>query len=436
MSSHRLLLSAGAKQLRNLSTRDFLWRPRGERSSMETNIGPRLEELGDVPALHVDFVRLAVLVFLADRSARRNIGSGVRWDRELELTVPVSDPDAWETVAEAMAALLHGLTGDSWQLSFKKARAPKRGKVAKVKPAPVVCLFSGGADSLAGALQAYGEINDEPPVLVSHWDFSAISAVQSRLVSELASLWGTKPVHHQIELTRWKNQVGSGREFPNEQSRRSRSFLFIALGLAVAAVRDAELWVCENGFTSINPPLTAERRATLTTRTTHPAYVDGLPMTLRPLGLKVDIRNPFETMTKGTVLKQVTEDLSPATGANLFSASHSCGKPSWFKGYAQRDHCGLCFGCLIRRGSFIASGIADRTLYIEADLRGTSRWPQFATSTRLKTVQAVRYRLGRGYQTRDILSMALPVRIDVADALALVQAGVEELRPVADGIPT
>ena len=58
MSRHRLLLTASGSALANLAADDFLWR-REDQSSMTTSLGPRLERLGPVPALHVDFVRLA-----------------------------------------------------------------------------------------------------------------------------------------------------------------------------------------------------------------------------------------------------------------------------------------------------------------------------------------------------------------------------------------
>jgi hypothetical protein len=401
---------------------------------METNLSPRLEQLGAVPPLHVDLVRLATLVFLTDRSALRNKGGGVRWERDLALTVPVSDAAAWTAAAEELEHHLHVLTGDRWSLSFEKERPRKKGAVAEVKSAPIVCLFSGGADSLAGAIAAHAKTG-APPVLVSHWDFSAISFVQTTLVDELEKVWGSRPEHHRIELTRWKRQVGSGLKFPNEKSRRSRSLLFVALGLAVANVRDAELWMSENGFTTINPPLSPERRGSLTTRTTNPTFLDGIGATLRDMGLTVRLSNPFEVKTKGLVMSEAAASLGNANASDLFSASHSCGKPSWFKDYKQSDHCGLCFGCLVRRGSFIAADMTDDTLYIEQDLRGTRRRDEFVTATRRQTVAAARYRLRRGYSERDILSMGLPRRLPVAAALALVTEGLDELRPVVDNIP-
>jgi 7-cyano-7-deazaguanine synthase in queuosine biosynthesis len=434
VSAHRLLLRAGSKQLQQLSTDDFLWQPYSEPSSMETNLSPRLEELGPVPPPHVDLVRLAVLVFLTDRSVCRDQGPGVRWDRDLSLTVPVSDADVWTTAADALEYHLHVLTGDRWTLAFEQERPRKKRSVAEVEPAPIVCLFSGGADSFAGAVAAHAKTG-VPPVLVSHWDFSEISGVQNNLVRRLEKLWGTGPEHERIEVTRWSRQVGSGSKFRDEKSRRSRSLLFLSLGLAVAAARGAELWMSENGFTSINPPLAPERRGSLTTRTTHPAFLGGLTETARAVGLTVRLLNPFDDQTKGAVIRDCAASLPKGNASSLLSATHSCGKPSWFPGYRQSHHCGLCFGCLVRRGAFVAAGVKDRTLYIEEDLRGDSRRQDFASGTRMKTVQATRYRLRRGYDERDILSLGLPDRIPVRAAVQLVNDGLRELGPVVRGLP-
>ncbi len=434
MTAHRLRLRVGPRQLEELSVNDFLWRPRGEESSMETSISPRLEELGDAPALHVDFVRLAVLVFLADRSTPREQGSGVRWDRDLELTVPVSAPDLWNDHSDELVDLLHLLSGDRWQLTFEQERPARRREVVEVQSAPVVCLFSGGADSLAGALMAQAA-HGTPPVLVSHWDANSTATVQSRLVDELGGLWGEAPAHHRLQVRRRAHQVGSGRAFPDEKSRRTRSLLFIALGLAVAAVRDSELWMSENGFTTINPPLSPERRGSLTTRTTHPGFLDGLVGVLRGLGLKADLRNPLEHLTKGEVLKHAAQQVPAGRADELFSMTHSCGKVPWFAGFSQGAQCGLCFGCLVRRGSFIASGLTDSTEYVEDTLRGQARRPQFVTATRRQTVEAVKYRLRRGYSANDLLALGLPPRIAIADAVALVNRGLGELRPVVESIP-
>ncbi|MBW8059158.1 MAG: hypothetical protein FVQ78_02255 [Solirubrobacterales bacterium] len=319
-------------------------------------------------------------------------------------------------------------------MHFESERPPRRGHVAEIEPADIVCLFSGGADSLAGALEAQATTNTLP-ILVSHWDANSTSAAQTRLVEELAQIWGTTPTHHRLRIQRRKDQVGSGYAFPDEKSRRTRSLLFLALGLTVAAVRGAELWMSENGFTSLNPPLSPERRGSLTTRTTHPGILDGLAAALQRLGLMVNLRNPLESLTKGEALAQAAQRIPAGRADALFSATHSCGKTPWFKGFSQGAQCGLCFGCLVRRGSFLASGLTDSTEYIEEVLRGDSRRPEFVTATRRKTIEAARYRLRRGYSTSDLLALGLPSRIPIADAAALVDRGLGELRPVVDSIP-
>ena len=387
-----------------------------------------------MPTLNKDLVKLAVAAFLADRSAERLKGTGVRWDRELELTVPASNPDVWNSVADQLEGHLHTLTGDLWSLSFVRQAGRRRGHIAEVDPADVVCLFSGGADSLAGAIHAHSTLGT-PPVLLSHWDFNKAAAVQAELVAKLSEIWGVPIEHHRIQMQRFAKQAGSRVAFDDEKSRRSRSFLFVALGLAAAAARGAELWICENGFTTVNPPLSPERGGSLSTRTTHPGFLDGLAATLNGIGLEASIKNPFEMKPKGVVLAEAAASLTHAQAENLFTASHSCGKPPRSGGFHSGWQCGVCFGCLVRRGAFVASGITDGTAYVETALRGQPNRDAFLTPTRRKEVQAVRYRLARGYGHKDILAMSLPARLDPDETLTMVQDGLQELDPVVNSIP-
>ena len=56
----------------------------------------------------------------------------------------------------------------------------------------------------------------------------------------------------------------------------TRSFLFLAFGLAIASMEELPLWIPENGFASLNLPLTADQRGSLSTRTTHPLFLEQL----------------------------------------------------------------------------------------------------------------------------------------------------------------
>jgi len=416
------MLSAGTRQLQTLSASDFLWRPAGEPSSMLTNIGPRLEQLGPVTEPHVDFVRLAALVYLVDRTTKRTLRG---FERELQLTVPVTDPDAWNDHAGALAALLRLLSGDAWELRFVAARPPHRRQVAPAHTSDLVLLFSGGADSLCGALTAHAESN--PPLLLSHWDFTITGGIQNRLVDELESFWGSRPPHVKVRLGRRASQIGSDTRFRQEGSSRSRSLLFLALGLAVASVNDAELWMAENGFASLNVPLTGERRAALSTRTTHPGFLEDLGAELADIGLEVQLCNPFEHQTKGEVYARVSASIGEGKASSLLSRSHSCAKPDRGPGFPAETHCGACFGCLVRRAAFLASGLEDRTIYIEEQLRGLPERNSRLGHNWRATYESVRARVARGVHISEILALGLPEGYDLDEALRVAQAGIAEL---------
>ena len=392
---------------------------------MISTLSPRLEELGAVPPLHVDFVRLAALVFFADRTVPRPRG----WLRQLDLDIAVSDPDRWSGRAETLAALLNALTGDVWQLRFSRRREPTAGTRAEAPDASRVVLFSGGADSASGAL--ISDHDGSTPLLVSHHDWPAIRGQQNRVLDAFAASGVQRPEDISWRLARQSDQVGSGAQFGEEPSRRSRSIVFLALGLAVGSVHDAELWMAENGFTSLNAPLAGERRGALSTRTTHPAILDGFAEVLSSLGLHVDLVNPFETMTKGEVFSRVKAAIGDEAASAILSATNSCAKPQRLKGFAPDAQCGVCMGCLVRRGAFIASELEDRTTYMEVALQGQARRDQWLSPTRRETYEALRYRLVRGYDIDDVLDLGLPERIDLDNALALMTRGLSELERVA-----
>lgn len=64
---YELKLRPRARQSRDDPLATFYW-PAEDPSSFFTSYGPRLAAIGDVPLLNIDLVRLALLVFAADRS--------------------------------------------------------------------------------------------------------------------------------------------------------------------------------------------------------------------------------------------------------------------------------------------------------------------------------------------------------------------------------
>lgn len=461
MSAHRLRLASLVGDERP-APEDMLWRPPPLPSSVASNLGPDLQTalggpraagLSAVPEAHIDLVRLAALVFFCDRTTARPRSMS----RSFELDVPVSDAHAWSAEAGAVANLLGLLTGDKWRLRFSvddrgpdaaldlsatlfdagvvghETAGSARGSSPDHEQAGgAVVLFSGGADSTAGAVAAQhaGVLR----ALASHYEWSSVAGQQKRTIAALEQHAAICVPQRCWRLARRSQASWGGPAYGQETSRRSRSMLFLAWGTAVAAATDAELWVAENGFTSLNPPLSGERRGALSTRTTHPALLRGFQDLLERLGLRTTLRNPFAGETKGASLRRVRDVLGPAAASQLLSVTHSCaaGRVTE-RGFATDTHCGVCMGCLVRRGAFLAAGIADDTVYLESALPDDRR-DRWLGARRARTLSAVRYRIAAGYEITDLLALGLPDDDNLDLALEIARTGMDELRSVVETI--
>lgn len=100
-------------------------------------------------------------------------------------------------------------------------------------------------------------------------------------------------------------------------------------------------------------------------------------------------------------------------------------------GFSPSTHCWDCFGCLVRRGAFIAAGLRDNTPYAERELDGDRRRrAQFLTDTRREDYEALRSAERRGVEPADVLALGLPERLDLDRALDLARAGLSEMAAV------
>jgi len=402
----------------------FYWTNDGN-SSLLGALGPSLGRLGVVPKLNIDLVRVAVAVYAADRSTPRKFG-GSDWNqREIGLTVPVSDASFWSERAGDLAAMLAFLSGDVWSLGFVERPAPVEEIHLPAAAAERVVLFSGGADSAIGAVKSRLELPTEGHhMLVSHYSASHIAPIQEALATALGTLIpGRTQTHEVFHLARRAARI-DGSEYDSEPSSRSRSFLFLSLGLAVASVHNVDLWIPENGFASINPPLGPGRRGSLSTRTTHPAFLKDLNTFIQQAGITGQIRNPFASTTKGEMVSWAMDQLGPDAASAFLSATNSCsstGQRSF--GVPLRVQCGVCFGCVLRRAAFTAAGLHDASEY--ADPRGNpalGRWLE-----RTSVVPAVRAFAERGVRPRDLMALSLPHEYPLSEAMDLTNRGIAEL---------
>ena len=407
----------------------FYWPAEGP-SSFAAPFGPRLATIGAVPPLNVDLVRIALLVFAADRSTIRKVGTTNWSSRDFSLTVPVSDARSWDAVSDELGGLLAFLSGDTWALDFRNAQPPKEQAVKKSDPQRPsrVVLMSGGADSALGVLESRRQLDPtESHVLVSHVGLTALAPIQ-RSVAEGASTLVPGPAQalEPIRLVRRQKQV-DGSRFKSEPSSRSRSFLFLALGLAYASIHRVPVWIPDNAFTSLNPPLAPNRRGSLSTRSTHPAFLHRLSRILEYVGAHPTIVNPFARVTKGEMFRAAASQFGEAEISDFLSATHSCGLTGQrAKGISTTIHCGVCFGCVVRRAAFAAAGLNDMTAY--ADARHSDDLAKWLHDK--SVLPDVRRFVRRGVTRRDLLSMSLPDDYSVSDARSLCERGLDELREV------
>lgn len=328
---------------------------------------------GRQPSLQAfELALVAIGVWLADTRLSRRHYSQDNWTREIQLSVPVRNPEEWTSCAPLLCRLLGTLSGDIWEISFHTAPPEMMAYAEKLSVeetldagAPPVALFSGGLDSFAGAIDAYGR---EPvaPVFVSQVDGGNSQTVEA-LTTLLADRTG-----HPVEIMKWavsSRAADFGPKFsgPGELTMRARSFLFFAASALVASAWGSHrVLVPENGFISLNVPLDPWRLGALTTRTTHPFVIARFNDLLAELGLSMRLENPFQGKTKGEMLAQC-HDLSLLwDGLGL---TVSCSKPKFVRRYRAEfgtSHCGSCWPCLIRRAAvkYAYPTLSDPTKYV------------------------------------------------------------------------
>lgn len=302
-----------------------------------------------------DLLSLALSVMAADLGVRRN-KSPDGWTREINLQVAVSDPSFWGEQRSLVEEQLCFLTTDRWTVTFADGGTLPSPPNRAVQPdEDCVSLLSGGLDSLVGAIDLVGR-HGRRPYLVSQ-----VAQGDKEKQALFASRIGNGLSHLQLNHT--TKCPGE-----HERSQRARSVVFLAYGVLVAtALRrysggdEIPLFVCENGFISVNAPLTTGRLGSLSTRTAHPVFLSQFQRLLDMAELRVRIANPYEFVTKGEML--VNCDDQPLLEA-LAHTSTSCGRfaRNGFK------HCGRCVPCLIRRASLYTWQGRDSTAYRYSDL--------------------------------------------------------------------
>lgn len=291
---HRLLPRA-SENLLPVQLYGLSGQGRGDISIIGNPAIDRIKRLGvKIPAQVMDFLSIALAVTAADTFVQRE-SSEDGWTRQLSLRLPLHEPSRWIALKKELESALHFLSGDIWDFEFcNGGYAPpepysqhSRFHLIKLKELDCVSLFSGGLDSAIGAIDLLTV--GRAPLLVSH-AYKGDKARQDQIAERLNGRYSRFEINADPHLYQGVTDI--------TMRTRSLNFLaFAAMGACavqeVSQQKKVDLFVPENGFISLNAPLTPRRIGTLSTRTTHPYFISSIQQLFDAVGIPCQIINPY-----------------------------------------------------------------------------------------------------------------------------------------------
>ena len=364
VSNERVILCGGLSAAGNVKGKAMVpLSLSGKDSNVKLRVGDISQKMAaNIEPSLIDLLEIATYVYCADQATTRGGGSsrdyGAKWRRQFQFHIPVREPGLWSSkpVRSALCDTLGFLSDDEYEFTFKKlAKPPPVDQYldfdaggATGFQAEEVLLFSGGLDSLGGAIQE--SIGDKRAIaLVSHRSSPQIDNRQRALLQDLKK---HDPPKEPFHVPVWINKEKAlGREY----TQRTRSFLYASLGAVVARIFD--LWrirFYENGVLSINLPISPQVVGGRATRTTHPQVLNGFSEIFSAIFQKpFAVENPFCWMTKAEVVRSIRG----AGCGDLIKHTVSC-THVWAM-TTLKTHCGTCSQCIDRRFGTLSAECPD-----------------------------------------------------------------------------
>jgi 7-cyano-7-deazaguanine synthase in queuosine biosynthesis len=332
----------------------YLWGPQENVSLYISDIRSQL--FRDINPVFHDLIEIATYVYCADQAITRG-GDGVdnfgeNWRRRLFFRIAVRNPDLWNSspLKGQLIETLSFLSEDEYHFDFvqlKKQPPTQQHFEFDVDPPDEVMLFSGGLDSLGGAIQE-AVTNSRKIMMVTHKPTQKLNRRHRNLLELLSKKAAHQPLHIPVVINKIKSL---GREY----TQRSRSFLYAALGATVAHMfKLSRIRFYENGIISFNLPISGQVVGAKATRTTHPQVINGFAKIFSTLsGKPFSVENPFLWKTK----TEVINDIVKADCADTIKFSTSC-THTW-EMTKLHTHCGKCCQCIDRRFAILAAGAQE-----------------------------------------------------------------------------
>jgi 7-cyano-7-deazaguanine synthase in queuosine biosynthesis len=331
---------------------------RGTDAKVKLHLPDFVLDVNYLPDRVLDLLEIAAYVFAADRSIGRGDRDAVEfhsWSRSLRFLVRVRDHSFWRrpSVQDKLAAALKFMSGDRcYEFDFQPGHSTpatglfdREGFSITPDPRARAVLFSGGLDSLAGAVDLLSDPSTHL-YLVSHQSQSGTTRTQNKLVEALDRLHPGRCQHYRFRCSLQGERA-------EEETQRTRAFLYASTAFALAqALRSKTALAYENGVTAINFPRRADLLNARASRTTHPKAMALTQAFLSEvLGEPFTIGTPFIWKTKTDVVQLLAE----RGGTDLITSSVSCSKT--FQKLGQASHCGGCSQCIDRRFAAYATSL-------------------------------------------------------------------------------
>ena len=336
----------------------------GTRTDRDRNLSLNLPDfvrsVSHIPDRLLDLIEIAVYVHAGDRRVGRGRSNAVElhgWRRRFLYRIRVRNYDFWSSdrVKEALIDAVTFMTGDaSYDFEFEPGHNTAPTSLFDKEEFGVtagedanVSLFSGGLDSLAGAVEIL-EKEAGKVYLVSHVSQSGTKRTQDKLIQALREKWPDRIRHYQFSSHLHGIKA-------REETQRSRSLLFGSIAFAIGhAIGLKSFNMFENGVTSINFPKRQSLMNGRASRTTHPKTVALLQNLFSLIqGAEARIHNPFLYNTKMDVVARLKE----LGHHELYPSAVSCGVARSM--VAPATHCGGCNQCLDRRFAAYAAEIGN-----------------------------------------------------------------------------
>ncbi|PKU51479.1 Qat anti-phage system QueC-like protein QatC [Lysinibacillus fusiformis] len=377
----------------------------------------------------LDLFYISLSVFGADRVLLRDYGENA-WKRNIKLHIPVLSIQKWEQNKALIESILNFLSGDNWELVFRERGLTKKERQLKEEILKAeekydyekLCMFSGGLDSFIGVIDAIENYPNDKILFVSHYGGGkGVREYQNALFTSLNETYNLDSHTFYSFYASAKNGV--------EDTTRTRSLMFFAhaILLGTAIQKRMTLLIPENGYISLNIPLTNSRLGSSSTRTTHPYYMELLQNLLSNLNIDIYLENPYQFQTKGEMILNCQNiDFLKENLANTMSCSHpDLGR---LYGESTTSHCGTCLPCIIRRASIKKANISDTSTY--RDL--------YFESGQTAKMNLMSYNIGlhkynKKYSFMNIQNSG-PISKNISNFVKVYDRGMDELKELLESI--